>query len=148
MPVWSTKAHVPIAYNFAIHLHCFLITFKSLKILAVILSLYVACLSFAPCHDQEHEDSHNHFSVQSSHEHPEDNEDDGCSPFCVCSCFQIHIEVAQDYMINSPVFHVSSLKSYNFYNDVLSKPYYNTLFHPPIGSVSYTHLTLPTTPYV
>ena len=59
-----------------------------MKIVNYIFSIYLIVLSCLPCADMEM-DSTSHFSKEISSntdKHSHDNENDACSPFCVCNC--------------------------------------------------------------
>jgi hypothetical protein len=59
-------------------------TFALMKALALIMAIYMLGLSIIPCSDANAKTSTQQNKPAQQHEH-EDHED-GCSPFCICSC--------------------------------------------------------------
>lgn len=63
------------------------ITFEGLKFFNYIFSLYILCLSVLPCADRAECNVFEKDKAVSSTEHSDHNlEDEQCSPFCICSC--------------------------------------------------------------
>ena len=95
----------------------------------------MTCLTIVPCSDFEHDTSHNDSTVEShhSHEHSGDCEDDGCSPFCICSCCHTNFVLTLKYSLKTQELRSYSLEKRDNYSDMLSSPYHEVLFHPPIG---------------
>jgi len=63
------------------------------KLLRLILTIYFIALLIMPCSDvkaQSTEKNQTHISINTEDSHS-DSTDDGCSPFCFCSCCQITV---------------------------------------------------------
>ncbi len=97
-----------------------------MKIIVYILALTILGLSVYPCSDGLHCDEE---EKTTSHNHSED-ENDNCSPFCVCACCGTSyienkvkvIEPVTEQMDFLPIFHYSF---HYFFS------YHLTIWHPP-----------------
>ncbi|WP_139418819.1 DUF6660 family protein [Chryseobacterium mulctrae] len=64
-----------------------------MKLLRFILTIYFIALLIMPCSDvkaKSVKDNHTQISLNTENSHSH-NIDDGCSPFCFCSCCQITV---------------------------------------------------------
>ena len=105
-----------------------------MKLLNIILSIYLTVLSCLPCSDLEI--SHSAISVdehkidkdQNSH----DEDDDLCSPFCVCNCcgtqaLSFFSEITFEFNKNTLVIK-SPLPTYK---SILSSNFFGSIWQPP-----------------
>ena len=70
-----------------------------MKIASIIFATYIAALSVVPCTDGyacSDEETAITASINDSHS---EEEEDACSPFCVCTCCATHIQLTYTYDI-------------------------------------------------
>ncbi len=84
-------------YSFATPLHDFFVYICIVKPIRFILAIYITALTVFPCSDpytckDELQKGKQVMSI-SDHEHSED-EQDVCTPFCICSCCAAHIRLS------------------------------------------------------
>ena len=101
-----------------------------MKYLAVILSIYILALNFAPCEDNASfsDDTTTEVSQQSDSDH-DHNSSDECSPFCQCHCCHIHATEFAPYQISFTVPDISTKLFLHF--DSLGQDFNQTLLQPP-----------------
>jgi hypothetical protein len=100
-----------------------------MRTVASILSFLILSLSIIPCSDAETCEEEKAGGVETSHDHSED-EDDNCSPFCVCGCCgntYVVQEVTHGFSHIATAFH-SSVFSYSF---LYSFDYLDAIWQPP-----------------
>ena len=99
-----------------------------MKLLALIFSFLTLTLSTVPCFDSLNEITDT-FQTEENHS---DHSEDGCTPFCACSCCGITIAfgiLVFDYEIfNTYVNHAFKYKT-NYKQD-----YITSIWHPPASS--------------
>jgi len=104
-----------------------------MRIAAFILLVFITAMAIMPCADtfddaNPLQESYTHFEDQ-SHDHSE-NEEDGCTPFCICQCCGTSItipsfdttEEMKQSVLASSIFHYSSMYSLDYSKGV---------WHPP-----------------
>ena len=123
------------ANNFATRLHSFLPTLGVLKLFTIILSIYVTCLTLVPCSDFENTHSDEELSIEATHEHDHsgDCDDDTCTPFCMCACCHTNVVVNEEVLESTFELVTYEALFHDFYTDMVTTPYYDMPFHPPIG---------------
>ncbi|MCH4830183.1 MULTISPECIES: DUF6660 family protein [Flavobacterium] len=107
-----------------------------MRLLYIILSIYFLVLSGLPCLDMIEHDISMAKDLQSdqhskNHSHKED--DDLCSPFCVCNCCGIQVLVYQS-IISYDLETFSIIKTENkesLYKSVFYTNFYNNIWQPP-----------------
>jgi len=70
---------------------------SSMKILSGLLAVYMLTLVFMPCKDECTTNSYQISSPIQDHQEHHENEQDLCSPFCLCSCCGNPVSVSQYY---------------------------------------------------
>ena len=100
-----------------------------MRFIAAILSFLILSLSVMPCSDAETCDEQDKTEQSTHHDHSED-EDDDCSPFCVCGCcgstYVAH-DVTHEFSHILTHFHTNAF-SYSF---LYSFDYLDTIWQPP-----------------
>ncbi|MDW5289596.1 DUF6660 family protein [Formosa sp. PL04] len=101
-----------------------------MKFLAVILSIYILALNFAPCEDTASfdDDTTTEFSEHSDSNH-DHNASDECSPFCQCHCCHIHATQFIPLEISFTISEISTKLFLHF--DSLGKDFNQTILQPP-----------------
>ncbi len=101
-----------------------------MKILAFILSIYILALNFTPCEDSKSLDSLDNTEISlatdSEHDH---NALDLCSPFCICQCCQISIDIVDFYaytLVSEDIFN-----SNPSYKNSVAQEVSRSLYQPP-----------------
>ncbi|MFB9052368.1 DUF6660 family protein [Formosa undariae] len=103
-----------------------------MKFLAVILSIYILALNFAPCEDVvQGDDAQQIVSELVQHNDADHNHDtlDLCSPFCQCHCCHINVAQFHPLQITFTVPDISTKLFLHF--DSLGKDFNQTLLQPP-----------------
>jgi len=104
-----------------------------MKWLLVIWSVYLLGLSLFPCSDRTNgcEDDIAITLPAENHNHSEDT-DDGCSPFCHCSCCSISLTVYNfgAFTLTSPLAEFKEEGVYRPYSNFYSS-YQGTIWQPP-----------------
>ncbi|MHA7944451.1 DUF6660 family protein [Formosa sp. 3Alg 14/1] len=101
-----------------------------MKFLAVILSIYILALNFAPCEDiaSIDDDITTEITQQSDANH-DHNATDECSPFCQCHCCHIHATEFTPLQVTFTVPDISTKIFLHF--DSLGQDFNQTLLQPP-----------------
>ena len=97
-----------------------------MKIIAYILALTVFGLSVYPCSDGLHCDEE---QETTSHNHSEDENDD-CSPFCVCACCGSTYMESKVKTIEPTIEQIDFLFTFH-YSFHYSFSYQSAVWHPP-----------------
>jgi hypothetical protein len=81
-----------------------------MKIPGLIMAFYLLLLAAMPCSDSEECEIQAKTTEQTNHNGHEDEEEEGCTPFCICACCPTHIYVSDLLTDNfcTPAFSVSS----------------------------------------
>jgi len=103
------------------------------KSVALILAVYIGILSFVPCYDGFH-DCDDHQNTEMTHDHDDTSHDhqsnDGCTPFCVCSCCGTVVVLSEmrevDYFVLAPV----TINQID-YTTMAEHPFLPGVWHPP-----------------
>jgi len=75
-----------------------------LKFIAVILSVYILCLTAIPCHHEHGTNNQQTLSIEALDGHHHHNQADPCSPFCSCTYCQTLFETSpEDFFLAKPV---------------------------------------------
>ena len=111
-------------------MHQFIRIFGAVRILALILSIYILALNFAPCEDSGGiaNDANTEISQNADNGH-QHNKADLCSPFCQCCCCQmnaINFDLAD---ISLSPMEISTKLFFHF--DSLGKDYRASILQPP-----------------
>lgn len=116
-------------------MHRFLHTLAVLKFIAIILSIYVSCLTLVPCSDFENTHSDKELSIEATHDHDHsgDCDDDTCTPFCMCACCHTNVIVSEAVIDDNSDLIIHEVLYHDFYSGMVTTPYYDIPFHPPIG---------------
>ena len=124
-----------IAFPFCLSLHL-------MKLAIHIFTIYMFALSLAPCGDGGNgvvEITKHFFGVK--HQHASDHDqhskgcgDDTCTPFCICSCCSMALDVP-----TQPPFLVKYLpptpaNQPSLYSDFIPSSFIHSIWHPPIFS--------------
>lgn len=102
-----------------------------MKFLAVILSIYILALNFAPCEDESSvcDEKISEFSQQSADDNHDHETSDLCSPFCQCQCCHIH---ATQFTPLEIVFNIPDISTEIFLHfDSLGQDFNRILLQPP-----------------
>jgi hypothetical protein len=98
-----------------------------MKFSAFIIAFYLLLLAAMPCNDNE-ECENQAKTEQASHTDHED-EEEGCTPFCVCACCPTHVYVSDlsNGNLSIPIFSVISSEINTEINSFIS----HTIWQPP-----------------
>ena len=101
-----------------------------MKFLALILSIYILALNFAPCEDNSTSDNDTNTKISQNidfdHQH---SNSDLCSPFCQCCCCHIH---AIDFNFDDLKLTISETSTEVFFHIYgLEKNFNNSILQPP-----------------
>ncbi len=103
---------------------------RSVKILAFILSIYILALNFTPCGDSKSLDSLDNTELSQTfdvdHDH---NALDSCSPFCICQCCQINIDIVDFYSYT--LISEDNFKGNPSYKNSVTQEVSHSLYQPP-----------------
>lgn len=101
-----------------------------MKILATILSIYIFALNLVPCEDDDSFNDQVKTQISQdmgdNHQH---QDSDLCSPFCMCSCCQIHATDIQnvDFKLKTTIHSNKVL----FQTTAVEKDFNATILQPP-----------------
>lgn len=98
-----------------------------MKIIIYILALTIFGLSVYPCSDGLHCEQEQEMA---SHNHSEDEKDD-CSPFCVCSCCSISINVPSSTFLFDRHIPLISQKLVSYDSNFYPSGFSNSIWQPP-----------------
>ncbi|WP_273246633.1 MULTISPECIES: DUF6660 family protein [unclassified Flavobacterium] len=106
-----------------------------MKWLTLILSFYFVLLASIPCADAAVNHTHNTTSKEttSNHDkHTHDQQNDLCSPFCVCNCCGAQImNYAPEIVFNLSVVTAEIEIQLPNYQSVFTSDFYDTIWQPP-----------------
>ena len=105
-----------------------------MKIFSYILSIYLVVLSCLPCADVEASNfTHNLSTIETnSDNHSHDQENDACSPFCICNCCgQSVLSYLPTVVFNfqTSIEEIETLNS--FYKSISYSNFYGSIWQPP-----------------
>ena len=103
---------------------------RGVKMVAIILSVYILALNFAPCNDVPETDNTNQTQIvqQLTVDHST-NHSDLCSPFCQCSCCQV---LTLDFPItNFEPLLISFSSEEIFFPEKSAHTFIQTILQPP-----------------
>lgn len=122
-------------------LHCILLYLflRPMKIATYIFTTYMLALSLVPCGDSGSgitEIASHFFDLEqrqlSDHEqHSNDCDDDTCSPFCVCSCCSISINVPNNTFLLDRHIPLISQKLVSYDSNFYPSGFSNSIWQPP-----------------
>ena len=102
----------------------------SVKILAFILSIYILALNFTPCEDSKSLESTDNTELSQAFEVGHDhNALDLCSPFCICQCCQINIDIVDFYSYT--LVSEDNFKGNPSYKNSVAQEVSRSLYQPP-----------------
>ena len=101
-----------------------------MKALSILLSLYVLYMVSLPCVDEAC-DFNKTFTEASTtqHNHHDANQNDACSPFCVCSCCSVTVDLTSFVFESNPVREIQS-QLIPYYKESFSN-YFPPIWQPP-----------------
>ncbi|MFV5689604.1 DUF6660 family protein [Flavobacterium sp. ZT3R25] len=106
-----------------------------MRIVNFILSIYFIILSFMPCVDIEYNNDSNSGITILEHEQKQDNHQEICSPFCICSCCGQQIVFHDSDSFSIPAQPVSQAgKERTFYIQKFVSNFNGTIWQPPKAS--------------
>lgn len=89
-------------------------------------------LTLVPCAGFEH-DCGEQTSTTNHEDHSGNHENEGCTPFCICSYCQTNMVLDTKFVLDTDE-PLSVVVCYcDAYSDMVTNPYLDVLFHPPIG---------------
>ena len=104
-----------------------------MKWFTLILSTLILSLSAIPCADGQ--DGHSHeLSIIDLVDHDHDtsgNEEDECSPFCVCDCCSTTVVLQLKFLLVGSQLTEMFKPAQNFYSELYSILYQFKILHPP-----------------
>ena len=105
-----------------------------MKILNIILSIYIVILTAYPCADK-HRDFDNMVEIdfsQKHNDHSHSNDNDLCSPFCVCNCCgQQTLSFIEVQSFNFLVQFKEIKTSVSFYKSISFSNFHKSIWQPP-----------------
>jgi len=101
-----------------------------MKVRSILLSFYVLYMVSLPCVDEAIDFNMTFTELTAAHHsHHETNHADSCSPFCVCSCCSITVDLTTFVFNTDPVRSIQS-KLIPYYKESLSS-FYQPIWQPP-----------------
>jgi hypothetical protein len=99
-----------------------------------IFAIYILFLSVSPCNDQEiHADEQNSetgISITNANHNHNDDAEDACTPFCICSCCAASIQLTHITSISfAPPIHNTAVNTAYFEKPLLSN--IKSIWQPP-----------------
>jgi len=133
---------------FITHFFCNLIAFlfylslHLMKIAIRIFTIYMFALSLAPCGDggngiveiTKHFFGIEHHHVSDHDQHSKGCGDDSCTPFCVCSCCSIALDVPTKLPFLVKYLPPTPTNQPSLYSDFIPSLFIHSIWHPPIFS--------------
>lgn len=102
-----------------------------MKLLTFLLSIYLVALSCLPCADME-ADSTTSKETASNHEDHSHNENDLCSPFCVCNCCGAQFaSFTTTIYFDIPTITTAIETKESIYKPIFTSNYYGSIWQPP-----------------
>ena len=105
-----------------------------MKFLSYILSIYLVILSCLPCADVETSNfTHTASKIGAKHDnHSHDQENDACSPFCICNCCGQTTLNHQEIYVYSFLIHTVEINNFNSkYHSSLIPVFSGSIWQPP-----------------
>ena len=101
-----------------------------MKFLSILLSMYVLYMVSLPCVDEAIDFNKTFVEISTAHHHHDDpNQTDTCSPFCVCSCCSVTVELTSFVFESNPVREIQS-QLIPYYKESFST-YFHPIWQPP-----------------
>ena len=101
-----------------------------MKVLSILLSIYVLYMVSLPCVDEAIDFNKNFVEVTTTHHHHHDNnQSDACSPFCVCSCCSVTVDLTS-FVFESNPDRTVQLQLIPYYKESFSY-YFHPIWQPP-----------------
>lgn len=117
----------------------FVLSLQLMKFAIHIFTIYILSLSIVPCGDGGNgivEIAKHFFGVEHQHISDHDQDSNGCggdicSPFCVCNCCSITLDIP-----TQPIFLVKNLlpistKIFTFFSNFISFSFHHSIWQPP-----------------
>jgi len=104
-----------------------------MRIFAIILSLYIAALTVAPCSDGMLQISNysNFTAVAAEHDDNHSDHQDDCTPFCVCVCCGINLTLPTGDDVDMTIPIADHIVIRSLYSFDYSFDYKEGIWHPP-----------------
>ncbi len=101
-----------------------------MKIFSILMSIYILFMVSLPCVDdiQSYTKTDHAIETGQTAQH-HNNHGDSCSPFCVCSCCSVTVELTY-YMFEANPLSTIEFKVVPFYQERVST-YFNHIWQPP-----------------
>jgi hypothetical protein len=101
-----------------------------MKVLCLLLSMYVLYMVSLPCVDEAIDNSKTFTELATTHHHHHDpGQADACSPFCVCACCSVTVDLSVFVFVSNPVRNIQS-KLVPYYKENVSS-YFHSIWQPP-----------------
>jgi hypothetical protein len=101
-----------------------------MKVLSMLLSMYVLYMVSLPCVDEAIDFNKTFIEVSTAHHHHHDsNQTDACSPFCVCSCCSVTVDLTTFVFETNPARTLQS-QLIPYYKESFST-YFQPIWQPP-----------------
>ncbi|SDK17063.1 DUF6660 family protein [Flavobacterium noncentrifugens] len=103
-----------------------------MKWIAILLSLYISLLACKPCADGETISGNSQSIALKKATHSHENQEDSCSPFCICSCCGVQIF----HFAQPVVYHFATVlpvikTQIPFYKTSFISGYFGSVWQPP-----------------
>ncbi len=110
-----------------------------MKVTTYIFTIYILALSFVPCSDGgggmveivKHFFGVEHHHVSDHEQHSKDCGDDACTPFCVCSCCSIAVDIPPKLFFKVEYLPPILSKLQTSFSDFIPSSFHTSIWQPP-----------------